>query len=425
MNQHEPPSAAEPSPATEGSNTSDPIRDTAAAAAADPSAAVPVPAATPPAVEESPCEVHQSQGWLQLFFHRGIRPFLLIVLFYALYMAYGVLEPFLTQIILATVLAALFSPVQERLSRRFKGRRSLAALCVVGLICLVIILPLYLVMAAMVQQGLDFSVKVKEWVDQGGLDAYSTGDVLERWRAWVEAHLPYVKLEDFDVESNLLAIFKSVSERFLAQGAGLVGNVAGLLSNFFIMMFLVFYLSRDGGALVHRIKALSPLREDQEDRIIVRVRAVARSVLFGSIATAVMQGVAGGIGFAIAGIPAVFWGVMLGFSSFIPVVGTALIWIPAVGYLLLMGSWELALFLGVWCAVVVGSIDNFARPYLMQGEADMSPFYIFLALLGGFQAYGIRGLLYGPLVLGFAMVMLSIYQEEFNRPEPEDPIFPE
>ncbi|MCA1943777.1 MAG: AI-2E family transporter [Desulfovibrio sp.] len=366
----------------------------------------------------APCEVHASQGWLQLFFHRGIRPFLLLVLCYALYMAYGVLEPFLTQLILATVMAGLFSPVQEFLSTRFKGRRSLASLCVVLLICLVIILPLYLVTASMVQQGLDSSVKVKEWVDQGGLDAYTAGDWKARWQAWVTEHVPYVNLKEIDLEGNLLTIFRTASERFLSQGANLISNAAGLLSNFFITMFLVFYLSRDGVTLIKKIKALSPLREEQEDRIIARVRAVARSVLLGSLATAVLQGIAGGIGFAIVGIPAVFWGVMLGFASFIPVVGTALIWIPAVAYLALMGSWGMAIFLAIWCALVVGSIDNFARPYLMQGEAEMSPFYIFLALLGGFQTYGIRGLLYGPLVLGFAMVMLSIYEEEFREQLP-------
>lgn len=388
---------AEPSPAMQAGPTSHPETTRS----------------TPPSAMKGEVPLGDGFGWLQSFFFRGIRPFLLIVLLASLLLAYVVLEPFLTQIILATVLAGLFAPVQEYLSEKLNGRRSLASLCVVVLICLVIILPLYFISSAMVKQGFDFTVKVREWVEVGGLDAYKTGEWIDEWQAWAASNIPFVDMNNFDIESNLLAIFRAISEGFLKQGAGVVGNVAGLLTNFLITMFLVFYLARDGRATVKKIKVLSPLREDQEDRIIARVKAISRSVLMGSLATAALQGLAGAIGFAIVGIPAVFWGVMLGFASFIPVVGTALIWVPATAYLLLLGDWQWALFLGLWSALVVGSIDNFVRPYLMKGEAEMSPFYIFLALLGGFQAYGIRGLLYGPLIMGFAMVMLLIYEEEF------------
>jgi predicted PurR-regulated permease PerM len=128
----------------------------------------------------------------------------------------------------------------------------------------------------------------------------------------------------------------------------------------------------------------------------------------------VLQGIVGGIGLALAGIPGVFWGAVMGFTSLIPVVGTGLVWVPAAGYLMLAGRWKAAVFLVLWSIMLVSSIDSFLKPFLMRGPERLSPFYVFLAVMGGLQYFGLPGLLYGPLVLGFAAVILYIYQEEFR-----------
>jgi predicted PurR-regulated permease PerM len=99
----------------------------------------------------------------------------------------------------------------------------------------------------------------------------------------------------------------------------------------------------------------------------------------------------------------------------VPVVGTALVWVPATAYLVLIGSYKSAVFFALWCAIIVGSIDNFLRPFLMQGQAQMSPFYIFLAIIGGLQVFGLAGVLYGPLIIAFATVMLYIYRSEYHE----------
>jgi predicted PurR-regulated permease PerM len=105
---------------------------------------------------------------------------------------------------------------------------------------------------------------------------------------------------------------------------------------------------------------------------------------------------------------------VMAFASLIPIVGTALIWVPAAVYLVLLGKWGWALFLALWCILLVGAIDNFLRPFLMRSGAKMSPFYIFLAILGGVQFFGLAGILYGPLILSFAMIMLYIYGVEYH-----------
>jgi predicted PurR-regulated permease PerM len=134
-----------------------------------------------------------------------------------------------------------------------------------------------------------------------------------------------------------------------------------------------------------------------------------------NVATAAAQGIVGGIGLWISGIPALFWGTMMAFTSLIPAVGTAIVWLPAVCYLFILGSWGKGIFLAAWSAVVVGSIDNFLRPFLMKGEGAISSIYLFFAILGGIQLFGIVGVLYGPLILGVAAILLYLYKLEYSE----------
>jgi predicted PurR-regulated permease PerM len=216
-----------------------------------------------------------------------------------------------------------------------------------------------------------------------------------------------------DLSQELLAYSKHAGEALLSQGAGLAANVVALAIDFFVMLFVLFYLVRDGRQLLASLTALTPLREDQDERIVSRIREMARSVFVGSFLTAVCQGVAGGVGLALVGIPGLFWGTVMGVVSLVPLVGTALVWVPAAGYLFLVGRWGSAVFLLVWCAVIVGSIDNFLRPFLMRGRSGLSPLFVFLAVMGGLEYFGLPGLLYGPLILTFAAAILFLYKEEF------------
>lgn len=196
--------------------------------------------------------------------------------------------------------------------------------------------------------------------------------------------------------------------------AGLLKDVAWMVAHFFVLIFVSFYIIRDGQRMLAAIKGLSPLRDEQESRIVDKVQDVVRVTVMGNLLTALCQGIVGGIGLAIVGLPPLFWGTVMAFSSLIPVVGTALVWTPAAGCLALAGRWVSAAFLAIWGIVAVGSVDNFLRPFLMRGKGGMSPFYIFLAIIGGIQLFGLMGILYGPLILGFATVMLYIYQLEYQ-----------
>lgn len=342
------------------------------------------------------------------------RPFLLVLLIFALYLAYLTLRPFLETIIFAVVFASLLHPLQVRLVRLYRGKKNLAALTVVFVLTFLIAIPIFLFLSALVNQGFETTSRVNAWISEGNLQRLFERKQLIAVESWFKDHLPFVELDKLDLQAGILDFSKGFGQYALKNAASILENVASQISHFFVMIIVVFYLVRDGQGMITSIKYLSPLREEQEDRIFDGIRLVARSVLLGSFLTAVCQGAVGGIGLAIVGIPALFWGTVMAFASLIPVVGTALVWGPAAIYLILLGRWQSGLFLAIWSVVLVGAIDNVLRPFLMRGENNLPPFYIFLAIIGGVQYFGLAGILYGPLILTFAMVMLYIYSVEYR-----------
>ncbi|MBI5017588.1 MAG: AI-2E family transporter [Deltaproteobacteria bacterium] len=342
---------------------------------------------------------------------REVRYVVHVMLLISLYLAYLVLRPFLHSIVFAAVLASLCVPLQKFFERPLHGRRGLAAFCVVVMAAVVIAVPLLLFIAALAAEGVDSVNRVQGWLQAGGVETLLHHPRLAQITAWARERLPFAA--HLDLGQQLLAYSKRAGEALLGQGAGLAANVVALAVHSFVMLFVLFYLVRDGHQMMAALKALTPLQEHQDERIAARIREMARSVFVGSFLTAACQGLAGGIGLALVGIPGLFWGAVMGVVSLIPIVGTALVWVPAAGYLFLVGRWRSALFLLGWCTVVVGLTDNVLRPFLMRGRSGLSPMFVFLAVMGGLEYFGLPGLLYGPLILTFAAAILYLYKEEF------------
>lgn len=341
--------------------------------------------------------------------------FLLGILAISLYFAYLVLNPFLHNIFVAVILATLLHPVHRGLKRSFNGRGTLAALCSTLLVILLIILPMFLFTGALVGQAAKSITALQAWLKTAHLGTWLSNETFTPFANWIQETFPWLEFDinTFDVKNGLLNLSKSLGQIMIDLGTRLLGNFIGVLLDFLIMLFVLFFLFRDGEAMLAQLKHLSPLRDSQENRILDRMRDVAHSVVAGSFLVAICQGVVGGIGLSIVGIPALFWGAMMGFASLVPVVGTMLIWGPAAAYLLIIGDWKGALIITGWGAVVVSGIDSVLRPMIMQGRAQMSTFWVFLSIIGGIKYFGPLGILYGPMILALAMVMLNIYSDEY------------
>lgn len=342
------------------------------------------------------------------------RSFLMLLLLVSLYLVFAIMRPFIHTIIFAAVLAVLVHPIYQRMLRVNRKRRNYYALALLTLTTLLIVLPILFVAGALVSQSLDVMNDFREWLLTVDLDNVSRNPRLVAWTAWIEEKLFFLDFDKLDIQGNLLSFSRRASQIVLSNTTNFLGNIALLITHFAIMIFVLFYFIRDGAWMVESLKKLMPLRDDQEDCIFARLKAVIFSVILGTGLTGLTQGVTAGIGFAIVGVPAsVFWSAMIAFTSLIPVVGTMIVWVPAVAWTFYQVGWGWALFLAVWCMVFIGGIDNFFRPFYMRGQLGMSEFYIFMAILGGLHMFGLPGLLYGPLIIAFAMVMLSLYHSEY------------
>jgi len=341
--------------------------------------------------------------------------FLLLILAVALTMAYIVLRPFVDIIIIGVVLAALFRPVQRRLHALCGLRATWSALLTTGLIFTCIIIPIFFFLGALLAQGVQSVNALQASLAATDFNALFSHDAVAPYMDWVQEHLPFLDVKKLALQADLLDISKSAGQILLDSGTKIIGNVFVLTMNFVILMFVLFFLIRDGETMMSQLRYLLPLSTDQENRIFRQLDDVSKSVILGAFVIALAQALAGGIGLFIVGIKPFFWGCMMGFASLIPVVGTAIIWLPVAIYLILVGQWEWGVFMIAWGAVVVSSIDSVIRPLLMQNRSKMSTFWVFLSIIGGIKFFGALGILYGPLTLGFAMVMLSLYAEDYRH----------
>lgn len=347
-----------------------------------------------------------------LWLSRSVHLFLLVV---ALYLLYRVLQPYLDSIVLAGLLALISYPVHGRILHLVRGRRVVAALISCLLLLVLVVLPLSLMGFALVRQGIRSFALVHGWLRDGGVEQLTQAPAVTSTLNFLEQQLQISRAELPDLGQTLVSLSGYIGRFLLKSGGSLVQDVSGVVLDFVLMLFVLFYLLLEGEGLRGRLLHLLPLPQSHEERLIARVRAVARSALLGSLGTAAAQAVVGAVGLLIVGIPWLFWGAAMGLASLIPVVGTALIWLPACLYLLAIGSWGKALFLALWCSVLVGSVDNVLRPILMKGEAGIPTIWLFFAILGGIHYFGLIGLVYGPMVFGLCAVLLYMYELEFKE----------
>ncbi|KRS22341.1 permease [Alishewanella sp. WH16-1] len=339
---------------------------------------------------------------------------LIAALLLAVYGSYLLIAPYVGAIVLAFVLSLLCFPAHQWIENKLPGKTNLAATISLLLVVVVILVPAMLVFVAIVQQGVTFTRQSYAWLGEGGAEQLLQHPYLQQLLQNMPEWLPEDALDLREIIIKISEFAAGFGGQLFTISTRLVGNITSLVFSFILMLFVLFFLLRDHNKIVDTLHWVLPLSRSQKEALLNEAKKVARSAVMGSFLTAIAQGIAGGIAMAIVGFPALFWGTMMAFASFIPAVGTALIWLPASLYLLLTGDWVWGLFLAVWGVVVVGSIDNILRPILMQGSSNMSTLLIFLSLIGGIQLFGLIGVIYGPIIFALTIVLLRIYTIEFK-----------
>ncbi len=340
------------------------------------------------------------------------RLILLVFLAVALYASYRVVAPFMEPIILGILIGMLSFPLHDWMANKLRGRVNLAALLACLGLSLLILLPASMVVVAILKQGITYAMIVREWATEENIHEVMSHPVVQQVRDRLEDILPEDAFSPTAIKSQAIATATSVGKNFAGVSTAMLGSVTHFAVHFTLMLFVLFFVLRDHDKMVAFMRHALPLSRSQEDVLFKEIVDVSKSALLGSLLTALTQGVVGGIGLSLAGIPGLFWGAIMAFASLIPFVGTALIWVPAALYLFFSGDTTWGIFMVFWGAVVVGSIDNFLRPLFMQG-ASMNTVVVFFSLIGGLQMFGLMGLIYGPLIFSIALVFFRLYENEF------------
>ena len=343
--------------------------------------------------------------------------FLLALSAVTLWFCYLIAKPFLNPVFFAVILAIVFYPLHSRfhrLIRNANGAAILSTLCVL----LTIVVPAFLIGAALRRELTDIYQSLNAgYAVNGGL-IHNLLQYVEKGRTWLGQ---YVNLSQIDLRAELVDRLQQLSSYLLSQFAGLAGGITSFVVAAVITFFTLFYIFRDGRAVWRRMAALIPLSASRLDKLTTGVSRTITASMYGGLAVAFVQGLLTGMAFWILGFPSpVLWGMTAAIFSFVPIIGTSIVWLPASIILMLSGHLVKGLVLLIWGAVIVGLSDNIIRPLVISGHTRFHPLYVFFALLGGIQAFGIIGLFAGPVVLALAQELFGLIREEMRPQEVEE-----
>ncbi|MBB4349833.1 AI-2E family transporter [Aliirhizobium cellulosilyticum] len=344
-----------------------------------------------------------------IFVVQRVSFYILLVLVTLAFIA--ILIPFYSAVFWAVVFAIIFFPLYAKLEEALGGRRNSAAVLSV-LICLcLVILPGLAILASLIQEG----TGLYQRVSSGQID-------LNRMLNEVVTALPAF-MQDWlqTIETGGFAALRDRFSSSLMQGgsffAGRALNFGQSTAEFFIafglMLYLLFFLFRDGRSLAAAVRSAAPLSDEHTTQFMAKFASVVRATVRGNIIIAIIQGVIGGVTFWLLGVqPALLWGVLMVILSLVPAVGAALVWVPTAIYLAVTGEVLKAAVIVAVGVFVIGLIDNILRPPLVGKETKLPDYVVLISTVGGISLFGVNGFVIGPLIAALFIAAWSLFEKE-------------
>ncbi len=328
------------------------------------------------------------------------------VLLLLMYLVFRIYEPFLAALGWAAILSIFFYPMHHWLLQRFNANR--AAVLSTLAVTFLLIVPAIVVTTLFVREAVTISRGV-----QHSLAGEQAPLVAKTW-TWIAQHVP-----GLDPNADLLGMLEAAVQKqagFLAERIGtILRNIAAFVFDLFVMLFALFYFFRDADHIIRGVRSILPFDAEHRDTMLSQARELISASVTTSLIVAAIQGLLGGLGFAIVRLPTpLFWGVAMAFFSLVPVVGSGLIFVPASLWLGFTGHWGRAILLLVICAGVSTVVDNVVRPLLLGGRTELSALVIFISVVGGVGLFGMLGLVLGPILVATAASDFAVYM---GRPE--------
>lgn len=340
----------------------------------------------------------------------------------------AILLPFYGAVFWGTILAIIFQPVQRRFETRLNQRRGWAAAVTLIIILLIVILPMSLLAGALVQEG----ANIYERLSSGSMDFGGyVQQVVNALPSFARELLERFGLTDLAGVQERVSQFAMTGSQYLATKAFSIGqNTFQFLISFAIMLYLLFFLLRDGRQVAAAVRRAIPLGEIYKQHLLSKFTTVVKATVKGNIAVAAIQGALGGFIFWVLDLQgAVLWGVLMAVLSLLPAVGASLIWGPVAIYFLATGAIWQAAVLTAFGAIVIGLADNVLRPILVGKDTKLPDYVILISTLGGLALFGLNGFVIGPLIAALFMAAWSLYAEAREEHEvvvvPAEEVSPE
>lgn len=327
--------------------------------------------------------------------------------------AFGlVLEPFWGAIFWAAALTVIFYPLQTFLLHKLGPKPNRVAALTLLICVVMVVLPLLAIGSSFVQEGVSFYQRIQK----GELNPAATIDRIRQAFPIVTETLQEFGVDTDNIKQRLsetaVAASKMLAEKTFAIGQ----NAAGLFLNIGLMLYLAFFLLRDGAKLVELFVVALPLGDERERMLFAKFAEVTRATVKGNLVVAVVQGTLGGFILWILDVPApILWGVVMTFLSLLPAIGAALVWFPVSLYLYSTGQWWQATVLIAYGAMVIGLADNILRPILVGRDTKLPDYIVLFSTLGGITLLGINGFVLGPLIAALFLAFWQIFITEFNQ----------
>ncbi|MEW6433183.1 MAG: AI-2E family transporter [Myxococcota bacterium] len=323
------------------------------------------------------------------------------------YFLFRILAPFTSAILWAALLAFMLMPMKRRLDAKWE-RPQLSAGLLTAFTFVVVAGPVTIFGFAFARQATDLISRMQVEAHNRNLPALQLVLELKPVNALVTSVGEYTSLSDREIIAKASEAVRDAANELASLGGTVVLGAFGAITQFLMTLFLLFFLLRDGKTMLERFVRLVPLSPERKTELQATLGGVASAVVLGALATALVQGTLLGIGFAISGLPSpLVFGAVGAVASLIPIVGTSLVWIPAVITLVAQGQTGWAVFLAIWSVVLVGGSDNVIRPLIISGRSKASTLLVLVGLLGGVATFGFAGIFMGPLILTLVAALLQ------------------
>jgi predicted PurR-regulated permease PerM len=322
------------------------------------------------------------------------------------------LWPFFSVIVLAIVITMVFNPVYRVLHRKMNATLSSLITCII--IFFVLFVPVSAFVGILANEAYDLYLTARDAVSNNPIqELLENSKIIEKIN---DILMNFgIKITADELSSGVTELGRAVGLFLYQQARSMTANIVNFVVNFFFMLLIVFYLLIDSQRLASFIVGLSPLPDDQDEKLIQKFKDMASAILLGNGLGGLIQGILGGIVFAFFGFRSPFlWGVIMALLAFLPIVGVGAVFLPAALYLILQGRLGAGIFFIVFYIVLSGGIEYLFKPKLVGKRVQMHTLLVFLSIIGGLKLFGILGIIYGPLVVTAFLTLTDIYESSYQ-----------